>query len=377
MSSARPFWWEKIGPWAGAAALSLAAGVWVSAMPGRSRDLMEVLDWLAVWDFGAGNPYGVRGLRVDYPPHVFLLLGPLHLLPVAAAPIVHACLNLIACVLAARTTVQVVLEGAGVRALPRQRHLLILMVLTFGVFRSSLWLGQTMPLAWWLLMLSVREAARRPAVAGVCLGLGMFKLNLAVAVVLFLLMQRRARVIAWAAITVTLGTAGFAAMTGVTPSVLIRQYIDGMYAMYGAGGDVPDWISLRGLVSQPAWQPVITAYLVITGAAVAWVTARRTVASADALALWSLWALQAVAHQRFNFVMAVPAALLFSPLVRAGTPHWLFAAVVAFLAVDVPWVFLRLGWPALASSAHRVLVLVAFGWLAWWSWSRRHEAASV
>ncbi|MCR4375949.1 MAG: hypothetical protein NUW22_13985, partial [Acidobacteria bacterium] len=84
-----------------------------------------------------------------------------------------------------------------------------------------------------------------------------------------------------------------------------------------------------------------------------------------------------VAHQRFNFIMAVPAALLLSPVVRAGTPRWLFVAVVAFLAVDVPWVFLRLGWPTLAASAPRVLVLVAFGWLGWRAWSRRHEAASV
>ena len=369
--------WEKTGPWAGAAALSLAAGVWVSAMPGRSRDLLEVLDWLAVWDFGAVNPYDVSGLRVDYPPHAFLMLGPLHLVPVAAAPVVFACLNLIACVLAARTTVQVVLEGAGARPLPRQRHVLILMVLAFGVFRSSLWLGQTMPLAWWLLMLSVREAARRPVVAGVCLGLGMFKLNLAVAVVLFLLTQRRARVLAWAAVTVALGTAGFAAMTGVAPWALVRQYADGLVAMYGAGGDVPDWLSLRGLASQSAWQPVIAAYLIITGAAVAWVTARRSVASADALALWLLWVLQAVAQQRFNLVMAVPAALLLSPVVRAGTPRWLSAAVVAVLVVDVPWVFLRMGWAPAAAWASRVLVLVIFGWLAWWVWSRRREAASV
>jgi hypothetical protein len=338
---------------------------------------MEVLDWLAVWDLGAANPYAAGGLRVDYPPHAFLMLWPLHLLAVAAAPLVFAFLNLAVCVLAARTTVQVVLEGAGVRALPRQRHVLILMVLAFGVFRSSLWLGQTMPLAWWLLMLSVREAPRRPVVAGVCLGLGTFKLNLAVAVVLFLLMERRARVLAWAAVTVTLGTAVFAAMTGVAPWVLARQYVDGMVAMYGTGGDVPDWLSLRGLVSQSAFQPVVTAYLVITGAVVAWVTARRSVASADALTLWLLWVLQAVAQQRFNLVMAVPAALLLSPVVRAGTPRWLFAAVAAFLVVDVPWVFLRLGWVTTAALAPRVLVLVIFGWLAWWSLSRRSEAASV
>lgn len=371
-------WWERIGPWAGAAVLSLAAGVWVSTMPGRSLDLMEVLDWLAVWNFGATNPYGVGGLRVDYPPHAFLMLGPLHLLPVAVAPVVFAFLNLIVCVLAAWTTVQVVLEGSGARALPRQRQVLVLIVLTFGMFRSSLWLGQTMPLAWWLLMLSVREATRRPVLAGVCLGLGTFKLNLAVAVVLFLLMQRRARVLAWAAVTVTLATAGFAAMTGVTPWVLAQQYVGGMRAMYGAAGYVPDWLSLRGLASQTVWQPVVIVYLAVTGAAVAWVTARKSVTSADALALWSLWALQAVAHQRFNLVMAVPAVLLLSPVVRAGTPRWLFAAVAVFLAVDVQWVFLHTGWMTVAAWAPRALVLVLFGWLGWLTWAgRRESSASV
>lgn len=369
--------WERAGPWAGAAALSLAAGVWVSTMPGRSLDLMEVLDWLSVWDLGATSPYGVSGLRVDYPPHAFLMLWPLHLLPVAVAPVVFAFLNVMLCVLAARTTVQVVLDGAGARALPRQRHVLVLMVLAFGVFRSSLWLGQTMPLAWWLLMLSVREAARRPVVAGVCLGLGTFKLNLAVAVVLFLLMQRRARVIAWATVTVTLATAGFAAMTGVTPWALIQQYAGGMRTMYGADGYVPDWLSLRGLAPRTVWQPVVTVYLAITGAGVAWVTARRSVTSADALALWLLWGLQAVAHQRFNLVMAVPAVLLLSPVVREGTPRSLFVAVSAFLAVDVQWVFLHAGWTASAAWAPRLLVLVLFGWLGWRTWTRRDETASV
>jgi hypothetical protein len=364
MSGLKASWWERPGVWGVLACVSLASGVWGATWPGRSLDLREVLRWAATWDFGAVNPYTTGVLRVDYPPHAFLLLGPLHLLPADLAPAMFAVVNTIICVLAAWVTVQVSMEVPGPTA-TRQRQVLVLVILTFGVFRSSLWLGQLMPLAWLLLMLAVREAARRPALAGVCLGLGAFKLNLALGVVLCLLAQGRRTVLLWAAVTMAIGISVVAWITGVEPWVMTEQYVRGMVRMYGPGGYVADWLSLRALADGPAARAAIAAYLAITGALVAWVTVRRNVTGAHALALWCLWSLQAVSHQRFNFVLAVPAVLLLGQAVRAGVPAWVFLTVAGFLAVDAPWILMHARWTAPADWAPRLLMVSLFAWLGW------------
>jgi hypothetical protein len=363
--------------WACVAAASLAIGVWIAVLPGRSLDLQEVTVWAATWDFGRGNPYAVSGLRMDYPPHALLLLGSFHLLPAGAAPALFAGLNLIVCVLAVRLTVQVTLEGAGVAAVPSDRLVLVAILLTFGVFRSSLWLGQLMPVAWLFLLVAIREAGRRPMLAGLCLGLGLFKLNLAAAVVLYLLTQRRWRVLVAGAGAVLSMTAVVAWMTGVTPWAIVADYLTGMIAMYGPAGYVPDWLSLRGMVEHPLAQIAVAAYLVITGGLLARLTARRSLSDAHVLALWLLWTLQAVSHQRFNLVMAVPAVLLLSPIVRLGAAPWAFLVVVAFLAVDLPWIFMHTGMDRLADWSPRVLVLGLFGWLGREAWLARRSGRGL
>ena len=62
-------------------ALSLAVAAVVALLPGRMQDYQEVREWFAAWGFGAANPYLRRDLDVDYPPHAFLLLAPIGLLP--------------------------------------------------------------------------------------------------------------------------------------------------------------------------------------------------------------------------------------------------------------------------------------------------------
>ncbi len=364
VTTIRQQWWEHPIAWTLVAALSLAAGSLGALQPGRSADLTELLSWLRVWDFGAVNPFVVAGLRVDYPPHTFVMLGPLVWLPPTAAPAMYAALNVLLTALAAWTTVMVVVEGTETRLTPSQRTVLVMMSLACGVFRSALWLGQTMPLAWWLLMVAVRECRRRPMVAGVALGLGLFKLNLALAVVLALVSLRRVRTLVWGGITVAVLTLVFAMMTQVSLPELALQYVRTLGAMYGAQGYVPDWLSLRGLVTDPRWTPAVQVYLATTFLWVAWVTWRWPLRSIDVLSMWLLWVLQAVAHQRFNLVMALPAVLLLAPAVRAGGHPWAFLAATVFLVGDVPWLLRQVDGPVLsglAALAPRVFVLALWG----------------
>ena len=94
-------WWEQPVPWAIAALMSVGVGCWVAVQPGRSQDLQQLLTWLRTWDFGTTNPFVVSGLRVDYPPHTFVMFGPLQWLPEVIAPSVFVVLNVVMCALAA------------------------------------------------------------------------------------------------------------------------------------------------------------------------------------------------------------------------------------------------------------------------------------
>ena len=67
--------------WIALGAASLVTAAVVALSPGRMQDYHEVREWFAAWDFGAANPYLRPDLDVDYPPHAFLLLAPVGLLP--------------------------------------------------------------------------------------------------------------------------------------------------------------------------------------------------------------------------------------------------------------------------------------------------------
>ena len=335
--------------WSTFAGLSLAFAAWVATQPGRSRDFWEVRGWLDYWAFGRANPYDNFQVGIDYPPHALLLLTPLSWLPAHSATMWLAPITVALCVAAAWLSVTVTAELAGVRLARVQVWTLSCMVLSWGAIRTTIWLGQTMPVAFVLSLLSMRWALRRPALAGASLGLSTFKPNLAVGFVAALILLRRLRPFA-AAIAVTgLCTIAFAATVRESPIDLTHAYLRKLAVMYGGVGYLRDWLGMRALLYEIGGSSVrvVVAYYVFLFASLAllaWLVARaKPTAAARAITFAAalLWALASFSHQRFNVVLLAPAfVLLLLPQVRLvaneSARRWLSGLLAIGLTMDWP-----------------------------------------
>ena len=348
--------------WMALGAASLAAAAVVALTPGRMQDYHEVREWFAAWGFGAANPYLRLDLDVDYPPHAFLLLAPIGLLPEGlGGRLAYLLFNLATTVAAAYLLVQWSAGLARVTFRPDQIRALTGMVLALGTTRASLWLGQTIALAVCLSLVSMRLADRRPVWAALALSLASFKPHIVVGFALILLLTGRVRLLIYAAVLSAALFTVFGLTVGSPPAEMVAIYLANLDRLYSGAAHVMSVTSLREGFDAIAG-PVLglRLHVAASAAALAWIVfgARRGTARGGGELLVAaaclLWALMALPHQRHSLILLVPAwwAAIWPQTGFVGgtrTRQWIVLAAVSLTVLDLP-LLLRLAGEAVARS---------------------------
>ena len=292
---------------------SVASACWAATWPGQSADYWEVRSWLDAWHL---DPYRVPSLDVDYPPQALVLLAPLKWLP--ANPALFAAINTGLCVAAAWLCVSVTAELARLSLSRLQTSVLVALTLACGAVRVAIWRGQTMALALVLLLLAVRYGRRRPWVAGACFGLGAFKLTMAAGFALALVLLGMSSIFPAAVATMTALTFAYALSHGRGIFPVMADYVQKLRSIY-SGTDIVEGVSdLRPIAhdllanNAVAVGVALAVALITLGALV--VAARRAEPSprTDSLCFAAslLWTLMNLFHQRYDFVLLMPAVFL-------------------------------------------------------------------
>ena len=283
-----------------------------SRFPELSMDYWMVRSWLDEWRFGHGNPYAVPHMEMDYPPWALLLLAPFGWLPIGSATRDLVLINTVIAIAASWQLSGWACELAGA---PRRVHWCVAMtamLLSTRQMRTLLLWGQTLPFALLCFVVAMRQARRRPILAGVCLALASFKLNLAVGFVLALALDRRWRVLVVAAvITVAMHVVAAVSM-GLGPLSVIPEFAGRLMAVYAVEGlpvgrtCVPALIGL--MIADQTWQLVAYVLFVVGSAWGLLVLARRSSGGPTTLHLYApvLWSLLVTPNQPYNVILVLP-----------------------------------------------------------------------
>ena len=349
--------------WMALGAASLVTAAVVALTRGRMQDYHEVRAWFAAWDFGAANPYLRPDLDVDYPPHAFLLLAPIGLLPEGlGGQLAYLLFNLAMTVAAAHLLVRWSAGLARVSLRRDQIWALTGMVLALGTTRASLWLGQTIALAVCLSLVAMRLADRRPVWAAVALSLASFKPHIAVGFALILLLTGRVRLLLYAAVLGGALFTLFGLTVGSPPAEMVAIYLANLDRLYSGARHVMSVTSLReGFDAMAGPVLGLRLHVAASAAALVWLVlgSRRAGArrNGDLLvaAACLLWALIALPHQRHSLILLLPAwwSAIWPPagfLGGARTRQWIVLVAVSLTVLDLP-LLLRLAGEAVARSA--------------------------
>jgi hypothetical protein len=334
--------------WGALAAVCLAGAVWLAVQPGRSADYWDVRRWI---DAGLIRPYDAPALDVDYPPHALVILAPLAWLPAAAAPLLLALANTLLSAGMAWLLVRVTADLAAVTLSRAETTALAAMILTWGPVRCAIWMGQSTPVAMVLLLGAVWLARRRPLLAGVCLALGSYKLNIAAGIGLALTLLGPPVVLGIGVVCVAGLTFAIAPVLGYTPLSVTGAYLARLRADHAGADFSPGSTSARtvlhALVPTHAAADVVFAGFAIASLAALIVLARRAPRTPRTFgivfAASLLWALQSLYHERYNLVLLAPTVLILMwpemRLVRRErSRRVLIGALLIFLVMDVPLV---------------------------------------
>ncbi len=346
--------------WMALGAASLVAAAVVGLTPGHMQDYHEVREWFAAWGFGAANPYLRPDLNVDYPPHAFLLLAPVGLVPEGlGGRFAYLLFNTATTVAASYLLAQWSASLARVTFRRDQVWALTGMVLALGTTRASLWLGQTIALAVCLSLIAMRLADRRPLWAAVALSLASFKPHIAVGFALILLVSGRGRLLIYAAGLSAALFAIFGLTVGSPPAEMVAIYLANLDRLYSGASHVMSVTSLREGFDAVAG-PVLglRLHVAASAAALVWVVigARRAAARRHGELLVAtaclLWALMALPHQRHSLMLLVPAwwaAIWPHTGFLGGTRarQWMVLGAVSLTVLDLP-LLLRLAAEAVA-----------------------------
>jgi hypothetical protein len=348
--------------WMALGAASLVTAAVVGLTPGRMQDYHEVREWFAAWSFGAANPYLRPDLDVDYPPHAFLLLAPVGLLPEGlGGQLAYMLFNLAMTVAAAYLLVQWSAGLARVSLRRDQIWALTGLVLALGTTRASLWLGQTIALAVCLSLVAMRLADRRPVWAALALSLASFKPHIAVGFALILLLTGRVRLLLYAAVLSAALFTLFGLTVGSPPAEMVAIYLANLDRLYSGDRHVMSVTSLReGFDAMAGPVLGLRLHIAASAAALVWLVmgSRRAAARRDGELLVAaaclLWALMALPHQRHSLILLVPAwwaAIWPSAGFPGGarTRQWIVLVAVSLTALDLP-LLLRLAGEAAARS---------------------------
>jgi hypothetical protein len=328
----------------------------MALQPHRSADYRDIRTWM---DLGSVRPYDGADLDVDYPPQAFFVILPLVSLPRGSAPAILAVLNVGFSIAMAWLFVRVTAGLAGVSPGQFETGALTAMTLCFGAVRCAIWLGQTMPLALALLLIGVRFARTRPFLAGICLALGGFKLNILAGLIPALILDSAWPALMVAAVTSVALAMAAAPVIGYSFMAILPAYLNALrrdYAgadFYHGSTDVRSLLHL--LIANHAAAEVLWLIVAIGSLAWLWLAARRAPKTprtrAIVFAASLTWSLLAFYNLRYNLVLLAPAILVLGwpemhVIDNGRLRRGLLAGLLLFLVLDMP-LLLRLWAPSL------------------------------
>lgn len=325
------------------AALAVGAGV-VRAVSGvRSDDLLQVHSWLVYWMFEAANPYtGI--VAVNYPPHAFVVLAPLALIPASVVPVVWAVLN---------AMLAPVVSWWLIRDWPIRRDervLVTALVTSWNAVMTGIWMGQFTLLSLLFGVVALRTMPL-PWLAGALLAASAIKPHVGIIFLGWALVRGHYRALMTAALWGLMGLVVMAFWAGASPVEIVQTWLDVLAWMFGGvrpqqgvtawWGLIADWVP--GSVHSLLGNGGALAGLVVLGLALRVVAPRDTTGRVT-LALIALWSLATLFHRRYDLILLAPAfACLWVAVRDAETPsRWQWAGLIVLhvaLVVDVPWVW--------------------------------------
>jgi hypothetical protein len=321
----------------------LVFGAWRAVAGTRSDDLLQVWSWIAYWIAERANPYtGVPD--VNYPPHAFVVLAWLGLVPKAVAPWLWAVINV---------GLAPVVAWLFVRDLPLdrgERNLLAAMLLSWGAVLSGLWMGQFTLLSIAAGLVALRRT-HRPVVTGALLACALIKPHVGVAFALWMLLKGRWRPLWWAGGFMVAGLIVMAAWARTSPVTIVTSWLSILVMHFGGAdpttGSTAFWSALEPLVG-PAAAALLRNWGFAAGVlALAFVLrARQSRAGADQvmLALTCTLVLATLFHRRYDMILLAPAFAALWLVARATNPpaSWLFPVLLVVhvtLVAELPWVW--------------------------------------
>lgn len=330
------------------AVLNLLTGMVLVTQPERARDLQTITRWTNQWLSDGRDLYSSpRDSGADYPPHAIVVLSPISLLPSSLAVPAWAALNLVLAVLAP------VLAARFVRPRAPFTNVLCLVLLFLC------WSGTRSLLQFTLLTLvfglaTLIVADRKPAWAGMCLGLALMKPQIGAPFLLWVLFTRRWRVAAVGGLVVAAGSLLWCARVGANPWRTAVRYFEILGFYYTGQGSLVGVSQLRPLITGlvPGTDADLTAALVslVLLCAICFEGLRhgahRGAAFYPAPALAAVWSLMTFYHLTYGFVLLLPVAalLLFDEHSETRRMRLAIALVMQLaLMIDVPVIWRRFG----------------------------------
>ena len=364
--------------WAALALLNLAAAIVVAEDPQRASDLGSLTRWGHAWLVDGLNVYQPADSATDYPPNAIVLLSPLSLLPWSVAVPVWAAINLMLVLLAPYFAARFYNPLAPFR-------IIVLPILLFLCWGGNRTLLQFTLLALTLAMAALFLADRRPLTSGVCLGLAFMKPQVAVPVLLWTLFTRRWRIASTAAGVAAVAFAIFCIRTHAGPIEVVTRWIQILGLYHTDGTDLFGLSELRPLLMAmaPNGSSVDRANGAIAAGLFAGIcvagfqegrTRTRLLYAAPPLA--ACWALLAVYHLTYGFVVLLPVLMLLtlSNTERSRLRIAMFWLLQLGLMFDIPGLARRAGlrgtpvFDRVLIHADRVLVMALFAGLVALAW---------
>ena len=318
-----------------AAAVNLAAGVWVSLQSDRLSDFAQVAGWLRQWYIGVDS-YAAPSVT-DYPPWALVVLSPLNAIPAVIQPLFWVGVNVgLAIVLAVHL---VRLTGGEAMGRPRLLALLLLAACIRTLNQFSLF-AYVVALAGATLHCGV--------IGGLILGTAMIKPQVAGAVALWAVLSGRVWRVVLAAIVPLMLSMFYAERLLSTARTVLTEYAVVLQRIYGGRGftghtDLKAWVE----AVWPAFPggfgfTIALALLLVTPALVA-VGRRRGPLDRDLelLAFCGVVSLLAVRHLSYDFILVLPVLAAWATTPKNRTAgRWDNALKVFFVMVAV-WLLLN------------------------------------
>lgn len=332
--------------WTGVAATSVIVASIVAVQPGRMQDLWLVRDWLHYWQTH-GDPYPAFN-NLDYPPGALLLLWPLNRIQAGTAALVLIPIQIASCAAGAWLLMRWFSRRLDIVMRWQDQATLIALMLAGGSFRSTIWRGQTTPVAFLLGALALYWARQRPWAAAIALGLAAFKPHLAIGFALAILLTESSGAVIVAGLFALSQFVIFSATVEAAPADIFMSYVRNLASLYHGPDHVVGMLGFRMVIESVVDDFWIAFYLHV-GLAVgslAFIISRVRryldfTTSTHVAVACLLWSLMFLPQQLYNGILVAPAlwllmwpkaALIARPRIRTAV----VTAFVLFGVLDVP-----------------------------------------